>query len=54
MTKLTVPFVVPNQGDFEALRGQKSMPGMAGRCGGSGRCPSPKSAARRSKKPVGE
>lgn len=50
MNKPKVPFVAPNQDDLDALRSKNSKPGMSGRCGGSGRCPSPKSAARRSKK----
>lgn len=51
MNKPAVPFVAPRQEDFEALRSKPGKPGMSGRCGGSGRCPSPKSAARRLKKP---
>jgi len=50
MNKSKVPFVAPRQEDLEALRSQNNKPGMSGRCGGSGRCPSPKSAARRPKK----
>lgn len=47
-------FVVPGQEAFRALLVDGSAnKASAGRCGGSGRCPSPKSAPRRVKSRAG-